>query len=121
MMRRVFVFAAILAIVAIPMAVGNIGFCRSMPCCPPHLGAYMADAHQPDCCNTTNCEQAPAAGRDYTSAKQADYHAPVLLAVAILPTVRTFTGRPQSALNAVTAAEAHSLPRRIALLSIFLI
>src|SRR5713226_3224553 len=121
MMRRALILVAMLAIVTIPMAVGNIGFCRSMPCCPPHLGAHMADAHQPDCCNTTNCAQPPAAGRDYTSAKQADHYVPVLLAVAILPTVQTFTGHPQSALNAVTAAEPQSLQRRIALLSILLI
>ena len=62
MMRKVVILAAILAIVAIPMAIGNIGFCRSMPCCPPHLGGHITDAHQPDCCNTTNCAQAPAAG-----------------------------------------------------------
>ena len=93
MMRKAFILAAILAIVAIPMAVGNIGFCRSMPCCPPHLGAHITDAHQPDCCNTTNCAQAPAAGRDYTSAKQADHYVPVLLAVAIVPTVQTLPGQ----------------------------
>jgi len=121
MMRRALILAAMLAIVAIPMAVGNVGFCRSMPCCPPHLGAHITDAHQPDCCNTTNCAQAPAAGRDYTSAKQADHSVPMLLAVAILPTVQTFTGHPQSGLNAVTAAEPRSLQRRIALLSILLI
>src|SRR5713226_5602306 len=121
MMRRALIVAAMLAIVAIPIAAGNIGFCRSMPCCPPHLGAHITDAHQPDCCNTTNCAQAPAAGRDYTSAKQADHSVPMLLAVAILPTVQTFTGHPQSGLNAVTAAEPQSLQRRIALLSILLI
>src|SRR5712691_1963794 len=104
MMRRVLILAAMLAIVAIPMAVANIGFCRSMPCCPPHLGAHITNAHQSDCCNTTNCAQAPAAGRDYTSAKQADHCVPLLLAVAILPTIQTFTGAPQYALNAVTAA-----------------
>ena len=76
MVRKTLILTAILAIVAIPMAVGNIGFCRSMPCCPPHLGAHMSDAHQPDCCNTTNCSQAPAAGREYMSAKQADQHTP---------------------------------------------
>src|SRR5438552_6894198 len=90
MMRKVLILAAILAIVAIPMAVGNIGFCRSMPCCPPHLGAHIADAHQPDCCNTTNCAQAPAAGRDYTTAKEAN-HPPVLVAIAILPAVQTLS------------------------------
>src|SRR6266849_10009163 len=89
MMRKALILTAILAIVAIPMAVSNIGFCRSMPCCPPHLGAQMSDAHQPDCCNTTNCAQAPAAGREYMSAKQANHHAPLLLAVAILPAVST--------------------------------
>ncbi len=121
MMRRALILAAMLAIVAIPMAVGNIGFCRSMPCCPPHLGAHMADAHQPDCCNTTNCAQAPAAGRDYTNSKQADHHAPALLAVAILPTVQAFTGRPHFALTAMTPLERQTLQRRIALLSILLI
>ena len=38
MVRKTLILTAILAIVAIPMAVGNIGFCRSMPCCPPHPG-----------------------------------------------------------------------------------
>jgi hypothetical protein len=121
MMRRVIILAAVLAIVAIPMAVGDIGFCRSMPCCPPQVGAYITDADQPDCCNTTNCAQAPAAGRDYTSSKQPGHDAPVLLAVAILPAVQTFTGRPHFALNAVTPLERQTLQRRIALLSILLI
>jgi len=47
-MRRALILAAILAMVAIPMMAGNIGFCRSMPCCPAHPGAHMSDAHQPD-------------------------------------------------------------------------
>ena len=121
MMRKAFILAAILAIVVIPMAVGNIGFCRSMPCCPPHLGAHITDAHQPDCCNTTNCGQAPAAGRDYTSAKQADHYVPVLLAVAIVPTVQTLPGQAHSPLAAVDSVEPQALQRRIALLSILLI
>ncbi len=121
MMRRALILAAMLAIVAIPMAVGNVGFCRSMPCCPPHLGAHITDAHQPDCCNTTNCAQAPAAGRDFTSAKQADHHVTVLMAVAIVPSVRTLTGQTPSAVAAITAVEPRSLHRRIALLSTLLV
>src|SRR2546428_8381404 len=94
MMRRALILAAMLAIVAIPMAIGNIGFCRSMPCCPPHLGGHITDAHQPDCCNTTNCAQAPAAGRAYTTAQEVN--PPVLVAVAILPAVQTLPSTTDS-------------------------
>jgi len=121
MMRKALILTAILAIVAIPMAVSNIGFCRSMPCCPPHLGAHMSDAHHPDCCNTSNCAQAPAAGREYTSAKQFDHHAPVLVAVAVLPTVLTFTAEPASTPNAFASVGSRSVQQRIALLSVLLI
>ncbi len=120
-MRRTLILAAIVTIVVMPMAVGNIGFCRSMPCCPPHLGAHIADAHQPDCCNTTNCAQSPAAGREYTSAKQADHHAPVLIPIAILPAVQTLTANPDASPGIVASIEPRSLHRRIALLSILLI
>jgi len=121
MVRKTLILAAILAIVAIPMAVGNIGFCRSMPCCPPHLGAHMSDAHQPDCCNTTNCSQAPAAGREYMSAKQADQHTPLLVALGVLTTVSTFAVHPEPAPNPFPSVEPRSLHQRIALLSILLI
>ena len=121
MMRKVLILAAILAIIAIPMAVGNIGFCRSMSCCPPNLGAHITDAHHPDCCNTTNCAQAPAAGREYTSAKQVDHHAPVLVAVAVLPTVRTSTAEAPSTPNTFASVEPRPLQQRIALLSVLLI
>ena len=120
MMRKALMLAMIFAIVAIPMAAANIGFCRSMPCCPPHLGAYMSDAHQPDCCNTKNCAQAPAAGREYMSAKQADHHAPVLLAVAVLPTVSTFPAQ-RSASHTFAPLEPRPLHERIALLSVLLV
>jgi hypothetical protein len=118
-MRRALILAAIVAIVAIPMTVANIGFCRAMPCCPPNVGVHIADAHQPDCCNTTNCAQAPAAGREYTSAKQTDHHVPALLAVAVVPTV--LTGQAHSSLGAVAPVEPQPLHRRIALLSLLLI
>lgn len=121
MMRRALIVAAILAIVASPMAVGNVGFCRSMPCCPPHLGAHMSNAHQPDCCKTRNCEQAPAAGREYMSAKQADHQAPVLLAVAVLPTVSTFAARRSAAPHTFAPLEPRPLHERIALLSVLLV
>src|SRR5207245_6827994 len=121
LMRNALILAVMLVIVAVPMAVGNIGFCRSMPCCPPHVGAHITDAHQPDCCNTSNCAQAPAAGRDYTSAKQADHYVPVLLAVAIVPTVPTVLGQAHTPLAAVDSVEPQALQRRIALLSILLI
>jgi len=121
MMRKALILTAILAIVVTPMAVGKIGFCRSMPCCPPHLGAHMSDAHQPDCCNTTNCAQAPAAGREYVSAKQDHHHAPLLLAVAILPTVFTFAVKPGAAPNAFSSVDPRPLRQRISLLSVLLI
>src|SRR2546428_13982766 len=116
MMRRALILAAMLAIVAIPMAVGNVGFCRSMPCCPPHLGTHIADAHQPDCCNTTNCAQAPPAGREYT--KQADSHPPLFMPFAILPTVQTLTARPDAPPSVIVSVGPQTVHRRIALLSI---
>lgn len=118
-MRKALVLAAIVSIVAIPMGVGNIGFCRGMPCCPPHVGTQMADAHQPDCCNTANCAQTPTAGREYT--KQADHHAPVLVAVATLPAVQTFAFKPDPSRDATTSIEPRTVHRRIALLSFLLI
>src|SRR5436309_1627065 len=85
-MRRTLAFALLLALVAAPMAFAGVGFCRSMPCCPPHLGAHVADLHQPDCCNTTDCDQLPDAAGEYTNAKTDQPHfIAALPLVAILP------------------------------------
>ena len=57
-MKKAFILAVLLAIVAMPMAFAGVGFCRSMPCCPPH-SAHLTSDHQPDCCNPSNCGLIP--------------------------------------------------------------
>ncbi len=118
-MRKVLMLALLVAIVALPVAYGGAGFCRSMPCCPPHAGAQMVDRHQPDCCNTTNCAQAPAGATEYTSAKQIAHPAP--MAVAVLPTTQAPIVAPEGPRSFSSVVSPPSLQRRIALLSILLI
>ncbi|MDP9361740.1 MAG: hypothetical protein M3P29_09840 [Acidobacteriota bacterium] len=121
-MRKGFIIAALLAIVAMPMAFAGVGFCRSMPCCPPHLAAHLTSIHQPDCCNTTNCDQPPAAAGEYTTAKQIHKQTIVtaLVPVAIVPTTLTI-GQPLATWEASPPLSPPALQRRIAILSILLI
>lgn len=117
-MRKAFILAVIAAIVAAPVVLGHVGFCRSMPCCAPHAAAHMADAHHPDCCNTTNCSQTPAAAREYTSAKHVD--APQFVAVSVIPVVQTLAASCEGTPHTPSASPP-PLQRRIALLSILVI
>ena len=121
-MRKGFSVALLLAIVAMPIAFGGAGFCRSMPCCTPHPAAHLASIHQPDCCDATNCEQAPAAVGEYTTAKQV--HRQTLIrahtAVAIVPAPFTIS-QPRSAWMDSPPLPPPALQRRIAILSTLLI
>lgn len=121
-MRKGFIIAVLLAIVAMPMAFAGAGFCRSMPCCPPHLAAYMTSVHQPDCCNTSNCDQPPAAAGEYTSEKRLQKQdvAIALVPVVIIPTTLTI-GQPFAAWEASPPLPPPALQRRIAILSTLLI
>lgn len=121
-MRKGFILALVLAIIAMPMAFGGVGFCRSLPCCTPHPAAHLASIHQPDCCDATTCEQAPAAAREYTVAKQvhAQILIGVLVAVAIVPTLFTVS-QPREEWTASPPLPPRALQRRIAILSAFLI
>jgi hypothetical protein len=121
-MRKGFAVAVLLTVVAMPMAFAGVGFCRSMQCCPPHLAAHVTSVHRPDCCNTSSCDQPPAAVSEYTTAKQI-HKQPVLvppLSVAIVPTVLTMR-RPLATVEASTPLPPMVLQRRIAILSSFLI
>ena len=121
-MRKGFILALLLVIVAMPMAFGGVGFCRSMPCCPPHLAAQPASIDQPDCCNTSNCDQPPAAAGEYTIAKRI-HKQPIVIArvsVAIVPTLLTIS-QPRAAWAASSPLPTLALQRRIAILSAFLI
>lgn len=121
-MRKGFIFALLLAIIAMPVAFAAVGFCRSMPCCPPSHTAQMTSVHQPDCCKTSNCDQAPAAAAEYTAAKQ--FHEQQLVIalspVATLPTTPAI-GQSLAACEAPPLLPPPALQRRIAILSIFLI
>ena len=121
-MRKGFSVVLLLAIVAMPMAFGGVGFCRSMPCCPPHLAAHPASIHQPDCCNTSNCDQPPAAAGEYTTAKRLHAQAITLalVPVVIVPTLFTIR-QPLAVWAASPPLPALALQRRIAILSAFLI
>src|SRR5258707_1381337 len=122
LMRKGFIFALLLAIVAMPMAFGGVGFCRSMPCCRSQFTAHVASIHQPDCCNTTNCDQAPAAAGEYTSAKhnQAQTPCATLIPVAVLPTLFT-SGQPSTTSAPSPPPPPPALQRRMAVLSALLI
>jgi len=121
-MRKGLLLAMVLAIVAMPMAFAGAGFCRSMPCCPPHMPAHATSVHQPDCCNTTNCDEAPAAASDYTTAKQLQRHDIVstLAPVAIIP-VSVVVEKPHTTRDLSPPIARATLQRRIAILSVFLI
>jgi hypothetical protein len=119
-MRKVLMLALLVAIVALPMAYGGAGFCRSMPCCPPQAGAQMVDPHQPDCCNPTNCTRAPAGAAEYTSAKQITHHAPTSF-IAVLPTTQAPIATPDESRTLPSPVSPPSLQRRIALLSTLVI
>jgi hypothetical protein len=120
--RKSLVFAVLLAFVAMPMAFAGVGFCRSMPCCPPHLAAHLTSLHQPDCCSTSNCDQAPATASEYTPAKQIhEQHGSIALApAALVPTTLTLAP-PVVRWDASPPLPPPALQRRIALLSTLLI
>lgn len=121
-MRRSLLLAIVLAIVAAPMAFAGTGLCRSMPCCPPNLAAAGSQMQQPDCCNTTSCDQRPDAASEYTKTNRVDHqhvHS-MTVAVAIAP-LATTSGPPRATWDALPAVESPSLHRRIAILSVFLI
>jgi hypothetical protein len=121
-MRKALLLAIVLAIVAMPMAFAGVGFCRSMPCCPPHMAGHTTSVHQPDCCNTTACDDAPAAAGAYTTAKQLQRH-DVISAhapVAIIPATLVVE-RPPITRDLSPPIATATLQRRIAVLSVFLI
>ncbi len=122
-MRKALLLAMALAIVAMPMAFTGVGFCRSMPCCPPHVAGHNTSVHQPDCCNTTNCDEAPAAAGDYTTAKQLHRHDAVFsptAPVTIIPAT-VVVERPHTTPDLSPPIATATLQRRIAILSVFLI
>src|SRR5258708_17103896 len=121
-MRKAPLLAMVLAIAAMPMAFAGMGFCRSMPCCPPHVAGHSTSVQQPDCCNTTNCDEAPAATGDYTTTKQLHRHDAVSTPapVAIIPAT-VVVERPRTTRDLSPPLATTTLQRRIAILSVFLI
>ena len=121
-MRKGLVVAVLLAIVAMPMAFAGVGFCRAMPCCPPHLAAHSASMQQPDCCNTKNCDRAPDAAGEYTTAKHVHQQtvAPDMVPVAIVSATPAVLAHRVMA-DASPPLAPPALQRRIATLSVFLI
>ncbi len=122
MVRKTAPLAMVLAIVAMPMAFAGGGLCRSMPCCRPHVVATAGELHQPDCCNTTNCDQPPDVASEYTKTNRVQLHAGPsgVIAMAIMPVVLS-VGPPRATLEAIPSAAPPSLQRRMAILSVLLV
>lgn len=121
-MRKAFILALLVALVAMPMAFAGTGFCRAMPCCPPHLAANQASIQHPDCCDTTSCDQPPAAAGDFTGAKETPAPAPAV--TVVVATLVPFPIALEPAPACSDASPPQALPplqRRIALLSFLLI
>lgn len=118
--KKVFIFAVLLAMIAMPMAFAGTGFCRAMPCCAPHAGTEGGSLEMPDCCDTTSCDEAPAFACEYTSSKQlTPQTVSGLVAFAILPAALT-TPIPSFSIDS-SPVHPPALQRRMALLSNLLI
>ncbi len=122
MMRKVLILTLLLAIATMPTAFAGVGFCRSMPCCPPHLSAHATSIQQPDCCKTSSCDEAPAAAGEYTTAKQVHQQSAAIVFVvsAIVPTIPS-TAPPRVRPNITPPLTPLSLQRRIAMLSVIVV
>jgi hypothetical protein len=122
MMRKIVLLAMVAAIVAMPMAFAGVGLCRSMPCCPRHVAATASQLHQPDCCNTTNCDQPPDIASEYTKTSRVQQHAGPsgVVSMAVLPVAVTI-GPPRATQAAIPSVAPPSLQRRMAILSVLLI
>ena len=119
-MRNGFIVAILLALVAAPTAFAGTGFCRAMPCCPPHLGAALASMQHPDCCNAPSCEQPPAVAGAFTTATQMTLPATAVV-VAVIPLSSTIVEGEPLLRWEVCPSLPPPLQRRIALLSLLLI
>jgi hypothetical protein len=122
MMRKTLLVAMLLAIIAMPMAFAGGGLCRSMPCCRQHVVATAGELHQPDCCNSTNCDQPPDVASEYTKTSRIQQHAGPsgVVSMAIMPVVVS-VGPPRATLQAIPWVAPPSLQRRMAILSVLLV
>ncbi len=120
--RKLFIFAVLLALVAMPMAFAGTGFCQAMPCCAPQVSAAHASMDHPDCCKTTSCEQPPTAAGDFTINKQSPPPSAAMAASPIAIVRADLTFQPALAHGDTSPPLAiPPLQRRIALLSTLLV
>ena len=122
MMRKTVLLVMVVAVVAMPLAFAGVGLCRSMPCCRPHISATASQLHQPDCCNTTNCDQPPDIASEFTKTSSVQQHAGPygVVSMAVMPVVAAL-GPLLATPEAIPSVAPPSLQRRMAILSVLLI